>query len=99
VYSPAATVSDAQKDFYAFDDAEEEFTPEEVNSFLLWDTKQNVWEVFKVLRLYETEMGGLPTDLLLRYIDERKLPFEETVEDLPYIYYGYLIEKQRITKD
>jgi len=97
VFSKQVEESAAQKQFYQFADEGEEQPIEELSSLFLWDTNLPIFEIFQILRHYVSEMSGIPTDLLLRLIDERKLPLEKSLAHIPYIFSGYWEEKQRRT--
>ena len=68
------------------------------DNFFLLNTKTNVFEIFNILRGFLDENGLLDSILLLRLIDGRKLPFEQTLLDIPYIHSGYLEERERLRK-
>lgn len=67
-------------------------------SFFLWETHLPAWELFNVLRMYFTEFGGLDTTLIIRLCDERKLPLEKTLNQLPYILSSYVTERDKRVK-
>lgn len=71
----------------------------ESDTFYLWDIHLPAWEIFSILRTYLDENGVIPTDLLIRLIDEKKLPLIDTLQQIPYIHSAYLTEKHNLTKD
>ena len=63
---------------------------EEKETFYLWDTKQKVFEVFKVMRNYFLEGYQFDSAILLRLIDYKQLDLEEALLDLSFIRQGFI---------
>ena len=63
---------------------------EEKEIFYLWDTKQKVFEVFKVMRNYFLEGYQFDSAILLRLIDYKQLDLEEALLDLSFIRQGFV---------
>lgn len=63
---------------------------EETKVFYLWDTKQKVFDVFKVMRNYFLEDYRFDSAILLRLIDYKHLDLEEALLDLSFIRQGFV---------
>jgi len=69
------------------DVAEEE---NELEYFFLWDTKEKVFDIYKILRNYLSEYYGIDSAVLLALIKELDVPVTRTLHDIPFIHAGYL---------
>lgn len=73
----------------------------------LWDIHLPAWEIFILLRNFLDENGVIPTDLLIRIVDEmnkkrsgkKKLDLLTLLEEIPYIHGSYLDERHNLTKE
>ena len=68
-------------------DIDEEEIEEEI--FYLIDENQKVFDLFMVLKNYLSEYYIIDSAILLRLIDEMKLPALETLKDIPLIHGSY----------
>jgi hypothetical protein len=63
---------------------------EKTEIFYLWESKKEVFSLFKILRNYLTEWYGFDSALILALVSKRNLDLEEVLLDLPFILQGFL---------
>ena len=78
-------------DFLEFEETEQEPEPEnEIEIFYLWDIKEPIFNIFKILRNFFLDDYRFDSALMLRLIDNRNLALEDALLDLSYIRQGFM---------
>jgi hypothetical protein len=62
----------------------------DIEIFYLWETNEQIFEVYKIIRNYLNEYYGLPQNILLELIREEQLPLKDTLFKIPFIHSGFL---------
>jgi hypothetical protein len=63
---------------------------ESVGFFYLWDTHEQVFDIFKTARMYLTHDYRLDPAILIELCKEKNLPLQESLDMFPFILRGYL---------
>jgi hypothetical protein len=69
---------------------DERIIEDDIEIFYLWDTHSDFYEVFKYLRNFLDEYNTINVPLMLKLIEARSLPLEESLEAIAIIHYGYV---------
>lgn len=78
-------------DFLEFEETEQAPEPEEeAEIFYLWDIKEPIFSIFKILRNFFLDDYRFDSALMLRLIDNRNLDLEDALLDLSYIRQGFM---------
>lgn len=77
-------------DYDTLDDKELHSDEEPVEFFYLWETHQETFEIYRIIRQWISE-GDLSSviPLVLKSADKRCLDHEKLLTDLPLIHYGF----------
>jgi len=67
-----------------------EIKASDLEFFFLWDTKEEIFELYKLTKLFLTSTDNLDPSLIKDLCLEDKLPFKESLMDLVFIHSGYL---------
>jgi hypothetical protein len=82
-----------------FAEDEEEDIEEEEEVFYLWDSLNYLFELYKILKNYNSANYEINSAVMLKLIDVDNLPVKQTIEYIPYIHSGYIKTIQPRTTD
>ena len=71
---------------------------EGIEFFYLDSSKEQVFEIYKLARLYQTAADNLDPTLVQMLCNKRELDLEETLTDLALIHYGVWKENEKARK-
>lgn len=78
---------------------EDEGKAQKPEAFYLWDISLGLFEIFQLACLFLQDDSKMSSGLLIRLIDERKLPLEKSLKLLYYAWAGYILEKNKHKTD